>query len=225
MKILCIGDSMGLPREGVCYSDTWIKKMKDAFPQHDFISCFTRGMLMKDAFNNLNFDYKNYDVDGYILQTGICDCSPRYINDKKFFWKAIISIVKKLKLEPFFWRLIKFFFKRDPKCVYTASEDFRKIFDYFITNLAVCGKFVIIIKIGKVSPSVLTRNPYINIKVDEYNCIIDDITQNMGNNVITINPLEDVSEELFVDGYHCNSKGMEVVFNHLKEAYSSILLK
>lgn len=214
---------MGLPREGVSYSDTWVNKMKQAYPQHDFVSCFRRGMLIKDAVGYYDFDYKNYDADGYIMQTGVCDCSPRYINDNKFFWKSIVGIVKKLRIESYFWGGIKSIFNRSPNCVYTSPQDFHHYLDILLTNLIEKGKFVILIKIGKASPSVLNKNPYMNKKVDEYNTIIDDIVKNKENRVIAIDPLNNVSEDYFVDGYHCNANGMEIVFNSINKAFKTFL--
>ena len=49
----------------------------------------------------------------------------------------------------------------------------------------------------------------------KYNNIINKIAVEKKDHIITIDPLHNVHEDLFVDGYHCNSNGMEKVYHDL----------
>ena len=44
MKILCIGDSLSLPGHLNKYEDTWIWKLKNQYPEYDFITFFRRAI-------------------------------------------------------------------------------------------------------------------------------------------------------------------------------------
>ena len=55
MNILCIADSLGLPRDGVKIEDTWFYKLCHSFPQHHFIDRFERGMLTSRLIESEDF--------------------------------------------------------------------------------------------------------------------------------------------------------------------------
>ena len=56
-KILCITDSLGLPRPSVDYEDTWFSMIKRELPQYDFISYFARDATTRQLGNNNNGDW------------------------------------------------------------------------------------------------------------------------------------------------------------------------
>ena len=114
MKIVCYGDSLALPREGCNYNDTWIAKLKFVFPSVDFICNFNGGMLINDIFHAWNY-MKYTESDIVIIQEGICDCAPRYVNDKKFYWKVMLFLCEKTGTSNLFWWLIKKR-HRNPSC-------------------------------------------------------------------------------------------------------------
>ena len=215
MRILCIGDSLGLPREGVRYEDTWFYKLHEKYPNHEFVDMFERGLLITKANDNFDSYYNFYPSDIVIIQTGVCDCAPRYIIEEKIYVRCLLAIVEKLKLTSLFWKIVK---KRGrkPTCVDTPieifSNNFRKILEKFLNNGV---KHIIVVKIGHATDSVVKRNRYFNINVDKYNEEIDRICDSLINVVTTISPLADASEDLFVDGYHCNMCGMRQVYNSL----------
>lgn len=218
MRILCIGDSLPLPREGVPYDTTWFYKLQKSFPDHDFVSSFHRGMLIGDTVHYFDDNYRFYDADMYILQTGICDCSPRYFNDKSLLGKMLISIIRIFGMENMFWYLIKKTCKRNHNCVYTGKDEFAAKFSLLLNKLTVGGGKVVIVKIGKGAPSITNRSPFFNKNVDDYNAIIDCICGKKDNkNIVIINPLGSPEENMYVDGYHCNPTGMDVVYYALND--------
>lgn len=222
MKVLCIGDSLALPREGCPYESTWFYLLQQAFPQHKFIDYFKRGLLIPEALHLFDQYYKFYIPDVVIIQTGICDCSPRYINDHNRMIIAIKLAFQKFGLESLFWKIVKLR-KRRPSCVYTKHEKFKFDYEQLIKKFLVSGaNFIILVKIGHATSSVLSRNPLMNSNVDRYNSSIEKIAKENSQRIIVLNPLNDAKEDYFIDGYHCNPKGMDIVFNHIKTVISRI---
>ena len=215
MKILCIGDSLTLPRKGCDYSDTWIARIKTEFQNCDFICNFKGGMLIKDAFQLWDYYYKYSKIDYVILQEGICDCSPRHVNENSYFWRVIIKIAEKIRVSKFLWWLIKLK-PRSPSCTFTSRKSFvqfsEKLMDGFFSSEV---KAVIIIKIGYGAPTVTSRSKYFNSNVDEYNAFFEKLKVKFGERIVTIDPLKKVNDDMFVDGYHCNAEGMKAVYIEL----------
>ena len=223
MKILCVGDSLGLPREDVVYEDTWFCKLKNYFLKHDFYEHFERGLLISTALDNFGSYYVFYHPDIVIIQTGICDCAPRYINEKKLKVKIIKAIFEKLGMINLFWKIVKSG-GRKPTCVDTPINVFYDKFEKLVSRFIENGtKRIILVKIGHATNSILERNPFFNQNVDLYNKEIDKITALNNKKITVINPLDKVDETLFVDGYHCNSHGMDLVFDSLRVELEKVL--
>lgn len=219
MRVLCIGDSLALPREECPYESTWFYRLRQAFPQHEFIDFFKRGLLISDALHMFDTYYQFYDSDVVIIQTGICDCSPRYINDTKRLVVVIKSIFKKLGVESIFWKIVKLR-KRRQTCVYTKFDRFKSEYEQLVHKLILSGvNHIILVKIGHAAPSVLPRNPRMNENVDNYNSVIDQLAGDEKEGVVAVDPLNDAPDEYFVDGYHCNPKGMDVVYEQIRSVF------
>lgn len=216
MRILCIGDSLGLPREGVIYEDTWFYKLQKYFSQYEFIEHFERRLHITKALENFNSYYIFYPSDIIILQIGICDCAPRYIIEEKLSIRIIQIIFYKLGLLKLFWKIVKLR-GRNPQRVDTPVHIFSENLNKLILNFIDKGaKLIILVKIGHVAESVQKRNLHINENVNKYNTEIEHIKEKYPQNVVIINPLEKVDENYFVDGYHCNAQGMDLVYNSIK---------
>lgn len=117
-KILCIADSLGLPGHLNKYEDTWFYKLKQYFPNSDFISFFKR-QLTTDVLVTMGGGEGGVDnwpkgadcLEGYmpqvvIIQLGIVDCAPRLLTnyDKvimkilpKYFQKSYLSVIKTIR--------------------------------------------------------------------------------------------------------------------------------
>ncbi len=223
MIILSFGDSLALPRGGCAYTDTWIAKLKSTFPTVDFICNHIGGMLINDL--ERCWDYMQFvGADIVIIQEGICDCAPRYLNDEKLFWKVVIKILQKIRLSSIFWKIVKLK-SRNPSCTLTSKCEFEDKYDNILNKMFEKGvKHVVIIKIGHGAPSVTRKSAYFNSNVDKYNSIFDHLIKKYGERLILIDPLNQVDEGLFVDGYHCNAKGMDVVYNELYKVLKMIIL-
>ena len=215
MRVLCVGDSLGLPRKGCPYEKTWFFKLAKKYPNIEFVDYFKRGLVLTETVNLYNMYYTDYKPDIVIIQTGICDCAPRYLNSNKLFWKLLLNLLGHLGFESYFWKIIKFIFSRRENCVYTKVDVFSQLYRNLIEKFIANGvKKIIVVKIGHAAESVAANNCYFNSNVDKYNNIINKIAVEKKDHII-IDPLHNVHEDLFVDGYHCNSNGMEKVYHDL----------
>lgn len=222
MKILCIGDSLGMPREGCPEEDVWISLLKKKFPGSTFIGEFKRARLVKNALACYRQKYRKYNADIVILQLGIVDCSPRYVNTQSYIVRIIYYLFNKLGKSDLYWRIVKSRPRR-PSCVYTSPSKFRNEYTSLIKEIINDGGNVIVIKIGHGGESVLRSSMFFNSNVDRYNKILENIVvQNIGQ-VCSVNPLDNVGDDDFVDGYHCNEKGMRKVYEALCQVLTTML--
>lgn len=215
MKILCIGDSLGLPREGCSVEETWPSLLRRNYPQHTIIEEFQRERLIDNAVKNYNKKFKQYEADMIILQLGICDCAPRHINKTSIVNRLIRKSFSIIGLSDLYWKKVKSRPRR-PNCVHTKPKRFTNLYSKLISGAVTDGATVIIIEIGHGGTSVLTNSPFFNSNVDLYNGIIKTISKNYNEKVYIVNPLNEVEDDLFVDGYHCNGKGMRKVYVELR---------
>ena len=225
MRVLCIGDSLALPREGCKYECTWYYKLKKYYKDTEFVDYFKRGLRIIETRDLFSMYYSEYAPNIVIIQTGICDCAPRYINSYKLVWKIAIKLASRIGFERFFWTIIKTLFKRTKTCVYTKPTNFKCLYEELIKNFLKLGVLhIIIVKIGHASKDVVASNPFFNENVDFYNSILDEIANKHKDIVKTIHPLDIVDENMFVDGYHCNPNGMDIVFKSIIEKLNLWLL-
>lgn len=224
MRVLCIGDSLGLPRDGCKYEDTWFYKLKANYPQYEFVDYFTRSLLIPKALEMFDLYYRFYNPDIVILQIGVCDCSPRYINDKKIIWRFLKKISTFIGCEFLFWKIVKIR-GRSESCVYTKLDEFTQGFETLIEKFVQeeSVKKIYIILIGKCTDSILRRNKYFNKNVEKYNNTIFLISERHRDVVTVLNPLGEPSDVFFTDGYHCNSKGMTIVYKIIKKYMDEFL--
>lgn len=227
MKVLCVGDSLGLPREGVEFEETWVYKLRKANPDDDFISCFVRNLTSKDLFKSKgikgDFSYY-YNPDVVILQLGVCDCAPRYYNNRKTRWKIIEKVGKSVLSEPVYWKIVKKYLKRNIKSVYVGLESFSynidRYFDYLINDLSV--KSIIVIQIGTPEQNVLKKSPLFFEQIRKYNDVYIQLSGKYNNKVIVVNPLSEGRGDCYVDGYHTNGKGAQLVFEAINKQLKKI---
>ena len=218
MRVLCIGDSLGLPREECPYEATWFYRLNNFYEGIDFVDYFVRGVTIQDLLERFDTYFQYYEPDVVIIQTGVVDCAPRYINDRKFFIRALIRLFRVLKCDSLFWRLIKQG-KRRTTCVYTNFDLFLSSYDELVKKfINRKTNRVILIEIGHAAESTLQSSPYFNHNVDKYNEAIKEVQLRHPNEVAVVSPLAYIEEKDFVDGYHCSPQGMEKVFIELKKA-------
>lgn len=211
-KILCIADSMGLPRPTVPYEDTWIYTLKKNRQDIDFITLFKRS-LTSDSLKDDNEYLVYYDPEIVILQIGIVDCAPRYIKSNSLINKLVLRLPCKSKKT--FWMIYKKMFKRSIKKVDVPIDRFHSNLKYYC-DLCMKRRIkkVIIIKICTPSLTMTRRNPLIKKTVENYNYVLEKIGMDYPI-VKLLDPLNIDDDKYYVDGYHANKLGNEKVASNI----------
>lgn len=225
MKIIFVGDSMGLPREGCEYEDTYFYKFQKEYKEIDCISFFKRAMTSDGLYELYESYIRHYNPDIVISHSGLTDCAPRLINDRKYFWRGLIYVSKRLGRLNLFWLIIKKIFERnDPKRAYISVNEFRKNYIAFTETLINIGvKKIVYIKISPCGQNVVRKSPLLNDNVAKYNKVFDEIKNKFPKQVEVIFPLENATDLDYIDGMHANAKGHARFFNEIKMVLKDIL--
>ena len=56
-KILCVGDSLGLPRESISYEDTWYYYLTNQCTEYEYIPRFQRALTTQDLVGSNGSDF------------------------------------------------------------------------------------------------------------------------------------------------------------------------
>ncbi len=213
MKILCVADSLGLPRNGVSYESTWFYKLSRLYGNKiDLIPKFQRSLTSNDICIP---DYSSfYNPNIVVMQIGICDCAPRLYRRKRLF-----RIVLERVFRGYFFLIIKKVRTRSPKRADVSFEDFSKNINRYYNLLKKNSDFklLVIILIGASNnENFKKKSPHFYDNIKKYNTSLSSYKNY--DDCIVIDPLGGLPEEYFVeDGYHLNHLGNAVVFNELKK--------
>ena len=184
-KVLCIGDSLSLPREGLLFEDTWLFNLKLEFSNLDFISVSTRGsttnvlVSLGGNQNSIDFPPGSDTLEFYfpkfiILQLGIVDCAPRLILPGTF--KSVLVKLLPAKFRDFYLLFLKKVSNRKRDRVYVDKEKFRKnILNYLDRCKKNKVEKVVIIAIAIPDKTMEVKNPEMVLNVNEYNSIYEDV--------------------------------------------------
>lgn len=219
-KILCISDSLGLPRPLVDYEHTWFYMLKSKLVDYELIPYFRRGATTDSlADSNYGETLFYYNPDIIVLQLGICDCSPRYMKRNSLLHKIIIRLPSFLQ-NPF-WKIYKKIFQRNLKRADVTPDRFQcNITNYFDKCQDSGIEKLIIVKIATPAPAMMDRNKTVMEAVDIYNSIYEKVASNYSF-IEIINPLSISNDDLYTDGYHPNLKGNMLITSTLHSKLSN----
>lgn len=230
-KILCIGDSLALPGHLNKYEDTWFYKLKQEFPDFDFISFFKR-QLTTDALTSMGGGIGGVDnwpkgadcLEGYmpdvvIIQLGIVDCAPRLLSN---YDRVIIKILPKV-FKSTYIKLIKLIKKRNVNNTLVPYEKFKKNVLNYVNRAKNLGTNIIFISISIPDSKMVIKNKDIVFNVNRYN----EYYYKMANDYSFVNTTSalnanDCDEEVYEDGYHPNILGNDIIYNKLKIALNEL---
>lgn len=216
-RVLCIGDSLGLPREGVEYHETWFVRLQHNLQNYEFISFFRRNATTEIL--SCGGDYGDtllyYHPQIIILQLGICDCAPRYFKASSLINKILYRIPQRWKKNV--WGAIKVVRKRKLACADVSEKQF---YLNLINYMDLCKKNgvekIIAIKIAMPASAMIHKNPLIVTAISRYNKIYDDLSLHFPSFFSVINPLPTGDAACFVaDGYHPNSCGNKLIADEI----------
>lgn len=219
-RVLCISDSLGLPRLGVDYSQTWIAMLRTQIQQIDFIGLGRRSGTT-DMFSESNYgEYLwYYKPDEIILQLGICDCSPRYMRTTSLMYRLMRKVPRVIQMV--FWHTYKTFVKRSLKRTDVPLSRFKQNLENYLLQCQAAGvSRVICIKIATPGPAMLEANPLVAESVRRYNVVYDMLTQSC-DFIVVIDPLHIGDDKYYVDGYHANALGNRAVANAIIRVLSN----
>ncbi len=218
-RVLCVGDSLGMPRKCVSYDDTWFFRLKIKMQNMEFVSSFKRALTTNNLTDSNKGDFlEYYKPNIVILQVGIVDCAPRYYKESSLFFKFINRTPKTVR--DTFWQIWKAKKERLVKYAYVSILDFElNLTDYIkrCNNLGV--EKLVLIKIGSASKTLLKSNPKIVGQISSYNEVLNDLA-NKYHFISVVQPFDLDSEAYTLDdGYHLNKKGgqkiAEVLYQEL----------
>lgn len=216
-RILCIADSLGLPRLGVDYEQTWLAILRNKIVEIDFIAAFRRNATT-DVLSS-GGDYGDtllfYKPQVVILQLGICDCAPRYLRSTSLAYRLLYRAPK--NISKLLWKLIKFFVKRRLDCTEVSVERFSEnLVDYFDQCIDAGVEKVIVLKIAKPGEIMVQENPQILLAIERYNQVYEHLAEQYKALLILVDPLFEGKEFYYVaDGYHPNCLGNRLVADAL----------
>lgn len=209
--VLCVGDSLGMPRSDVSFFDTWYYKLSSTKNEYYFVNNFRRALTTNELISP---DFlENYRPSIVILQVGIVDCAPRIFKKDSLIPKIVNRLPAFIK--NLFWITLKRYKKRTPKNSDVSLEDFSLNLNNYLKRCELCMvEKVIIIKIQKPGSNMVRKNKNIYKSIQSYNYIIDSLE--FKGDLCVIDPLGDaVDSDYISDGYHLNSNGFDKVFNKL----------
>lgn len=224
-KILAIGDSLALPGHGNRYEDTWIYKLKQHYPQFDFITFFKR-QLTTDVLVTMGGGADGPDklpkgadcLEFYlpniiILQLGIVDCAPRLLFD---FERSLMNRLPE-RIASLYISIIKKVRKRNRNNTFVSLYSFEQNLNQYIKRaLRLSVERVIIIGISYPDTRMSSKNMQITNNIIQYNSILQNLSVTF-DFVKVIFPLDarNFSERIYEDGYHPNAYGNGIVFSSL----------
>lgn len=210
-RILCVGDSLALPREGISFDETWVYLLGKLNSQWEIVNVSRRGLTSADIVSHNSKDFlEYYNPQIVVLQIGIVDCAPRYLKKKSIILR-LLNISPK-QIQNFVWRLIKKYFKRKPAYADVPKQEFEKhLSGFFMRCESVGVKKIIVLQIGKPGQAMLSQSPLIINQINDYNLIIAKVAKNFCSSHI-LNPLADgLSENYIEDGYHISVIGAKKI--------------
>ena len=217
--ILCITDSLGLPRPGVFYHQTWPAMLKKVCPNLDFVFLCRRAATTEVLADRNEYLYY-YTPSIVVLQLGICDCSPRYMRTTSRTYRLLGKLP--MCIQTPFWKIYKIFVRRSLKRTDVAPERFEKNIRAYLSACLECGvKHVLILRIATPASRMLTSNPLAAEAVRIYNALYERIAVDFPF-VCLLNPLHRGVDGDYVDGYHANEQGNRRVAEMLWQTLSDL---
>ena len=225
-KILCIADSLGLPGHLNKYEDTWLYKLKQEFPNSDFISFFKR-QLTTDILVSMGGGQRGvdnwpkggdcleaYKPDLVIIQLGIVDCAPRLLNK---YDKIIIKVLPKI-LRKSYLEIVKLINTRNINNTLIPFDKFKSNLDRYVKRAEILGVKIIFISISVPGKKMLEKNNKIIFNVTRYNEYYSEL-ENKYSFIKLTSPLieSDYDKSIYEDGYHPNVFGHNIIYNKIKD--------
>ena len=159
--VLLVADSLGMPRDGVSYKDTYIHKLRENISK-EFVDRSKRARTTDSLGKKDALEYYNPDI--IITQIGIVDCAPRYSN---MIERQLFNITPSTLTNPYM-NVVKKIRTRKARRQYVKPDDFRYNLEQYYKRTKNTGSQVISIKIAPPSSKLLEANPEVDVEIKKY---------------------------------------------------------
>lgn len=217
-RLLFVTDSLGMPREGVKYENTFFNKIDEEFPEVTLIDKSKRGRTTEDLRGLDQFE--RYDPDIVVTVLGIVDCAPRTFYKLE---KEILSRTPDLFSKPYV-SIFKSFRKSRPERCYVKPHVFERNLRHYYKRANKRDVPVISVKILPASNNFVHKSPDILEQISRYNSVYDQAAAQFGN-VQLLAPFDSVEdiEKFFLDVEHPNKLGHCLIYQGLKPKLSNLV--
>lgn len=223
--LLIQGDSLPLPNETVPYRRTWPGLLRREIG--DIVDVVNRSSSEKttDDLSSSDRVHHRRELEYYepryvILQIGLVDCAPRYFSR---FGKEILDLLPSETSSALFF-VAKKLRQRSTRRAYVSKRSFRENIEQYLRRASKIGdlKQVVFVEILTASEKYKKKNPNVDESIQDYNEIINAVTDSFDFASI-VSPLADSQEEeqqlvdemTLGDGYHLNSEGHTRMYDRL----------
>jgi hypothetical protein len=224
VKILVNGDSLGLPREGLRYEDTYPALLADSLADKDVVvinrcqgcACMT-SLDRKDA---LEF----YAPRIAIVQLGIVDCAPRLFREGGIERKVMMLMPGKLR--KWYIAFVKKTRSRSSRRAYTDVTRFIQVAENYCRRAESLGCAVIFIPIACASERYLSMNAGVDKAIDRYNAALAEMVERQSAEARLLPAISDEDQANYFiagDGYHLAAGGGRDVCQKLLDIIRPLL--
>ncbi len=220
MRCIVVGASMVMPTFELKYEDTWLFKIKEKYPNIEFIDKCRRASsverLISEGQNSSGYDLLEfYNPDFVILHIGLTDVAPRLLKRNAFYTK----IINHLPFSNIIYNCIRKIKGRTMSCSDLSTERFYFCLSRYVERAIKTSTPVFCIKLLHCGEKVLNRSPEMNRTIDIYNQLFDKL-ESVYPNVHLISPLKSIgtkerAEYMQSDGIHLSAKGSFQLFREL----------
>lgn len=218
-KVMAITDSLGMPRPGIKYTDTWIFKLSQSLPQIHLIDRSKRGTTTNRLSSKDALEF--YDPDCVIVQLGIVDCAPRYSNK---YERKMFDIVPDYISKPYM-NVMKLLRERHPKRSYVDVSNFHSNIQTYSHKCNENGTAVFLIRIAPPTEIFKNSSKYICESIQQYNMVIQNLSEKF-DNVSLVDPYErtDDINKIMIDHEHPNVEGHNIIAEAIAESLCDDIL-
>ncbi|MDT0677461.1 hypothetical protein [Autumnicola musiva] len=211
-RILIVAASMATPRAEVKYINTWIYKLVNNYPDLHIIDKSKRGLSSRALIRESLLE--DYDPNLVIMQLGLSDCAPRYLQENALSTKIINNLPGSLKKTAYYF--VKKYKSRRMKNANVNLEAFKKNFENYIIRAEKKSIDIICLLISPVGESFKIKNPEIQKAIEAYNNVLVSLDGKYSHfTTVECFTEKTISEYLLADGHHVNESAHNIFLNKI----------
>ena len=209
-RVVLIGDSLGMPREGLKREETYPYLIKSELTDFDIVSIHARAndSGRQSTKQSLRESIDLLQPDVIVIQLGIVDCAPRlFTRMETHFVRYLLGV--RTFIRKFMSKRRHFFTKLLPK-TYVKKADFEKNILKIVERGREYDASVLVVNIANTSERNKERSYGFEKNILAYNNILQEI---VNDNKLTLIDMYSMNckEIMLEDGIHYNQYGSQVL--------------